>query len=195
MPESSAPESAGQRTATLSDRELLEPIARAALGEITPESSIGAFREILLDDAVATVHFSNRMGGYPGWVWVVAIAVNEGLEPSVLETELMPSDGALVAPDWVPWSDRLEEYLAHQADVEGESDGGDEADEDDDQDDDQDDDEDDLDPDDDVDGVDIDAHAGSDQDASDYDDSGDDDDLLTDDDLGTDDDLDTDDRD
>ena len=170
MPESSAPPPVGERTATLADRELLEPIARAALGEITPESSIGAFREIVFDDAVATVHFSNRMGGYPGWVWVVAIAVNEGLEPSVLETELMPSDGALVAPDWVPWSDRLEEYLAHQADVEGESGTGDDEDEDDDANDADDDeaDEDDLDPDDDVDGVDIDAHAGSVHDTSNY---------------------------
>ena len=33
----------------------------------------------------------------------------------MLETELMPGDGALLAPDWVPWADRLEEYKAAQA--------------------------------------------------------------------------------
>jgi hypothetical protein len=33
----------------------------------------------------------------------------------VLETELMPGEGALLAPDWVPWSERLEEYRAAQA--------------------------------------------------------------------------------
>ena len=26
----------------------------------------------------------------------------------MLETELMPGDGALLAPDWVPWSERLD---------------------------------------------------------------------------------------
>lgn len=155
MPDA-GPSTAAGRDA-LADRQLLEPIARAALAEITPESTVGAFREITVEDAVATVRFSPRMGGYPGWVWAVAIAVNEGLEPSVLETELIPSDGALVAPDWVPWSDRLEEYLAHQAD-EDDSEGGD-AEGDDSGDDDHEHDEDDLDPDDDVDGVDIDEHA------------------------------------
>jgi len=166
MAESPGPQPVGERTATLADRQLLEPIARAALGEMTPEATIGAFREIVLsvDEAVASVHFATRMGGYPGWVWVVALAVNDGLDPSVLETELMPSDGALVAPDWVPWSDRLEEYLAHQTEIEDDSESGDESDDGhDDDDDDHEHDEDDLDPDDDVDGVDIDAHAPDDE--------------------------------
>ncbi len=161
MPDA-GPSSAAGRDA-LADRQLLEPIARAALAEITPETTVGAFREITVEDAVATVRFSPRMGGYPGWVWAVAIAVNEGLEPSVLETELIPSDGALVAPDWVPWSDRLEEYLSHQAEEDDAEEGvGD----DDAEDDDHEHDEDDLDPDDDVDGVDIDAHAPEDDDSA-----------------------------
>jgi hypothetical protein len=37
------------------------------------------------------------------------------MEPSVLETELIPAEGALTAPDWVPWADRLDDYLAQQA--------------------------------------------------------------------------------
>ncbi len=162
MPDAGTPATPGRDA--LADRQVLEPIARAALAEITPESTVGAFREITVEDAVATVRFSPRMGGYPGWVWAVAIAVNEGLEPSVLETELIPSDGALVAPEWVPWSDRLEEYLSHQADEDdSEEEDSDDAEESDDSeesdDDDHEHDEDDLDPDDDVDGVDIDEHA------------------------------------
>lgn len=177
MPDAGSSSAAGRDA--LADRQLLEPIARAALAEITPETTVGAFREITVEDAVATVRFSPRMGGYPGWVWAVAIAVNEGLEPSVLETELIPSDGALVAPDWVPWSDRLEEYLSHQADEDDSEEGvGD----DDSEDDDHEHDEDDLDPDDDVDGVDIDEHAPESEASADDDSDDDSDDEDSDDD-------------
>ena len=134
---------------------VLEPIARAALEEITPATTIGALRDVAVADDVATVRFATRQGGYLGWFWTVSLAVNPGLEPSVLETELMPGEGALTAPDWVPWSDRLEDYLAQQA-VDAESEGDD-----DDSDDDHDHDEHDLhgdDGDDVFDGVDIDAH-------------------------------------
>lgn len=139
------------------DASVLEPIARAALEEVTPAATVGALRDIAVDEAVATVRFTTRQGGYLGWFWTVSLAVNPGQEPSVLETELMPGEGALTAPDWVPWSDRLEEYLAQQAsEAESTEDSGDDTGEHDD-----DADEHDLhgeDGDDVFDGVDIDAH-------------------------------------
>lgn len=141
----------------------LEPIARQALGEITRPANVGALRDVVVADDVATVRFATTQGGYPGWYWTVSIAVNPGLEPSVLETELMPAEGALLAPDWVPWADRLEDYLAQQAleggatgeGIELEEDGrhgeldDDELDDDDDDDDDEDEDDDDEDDEDD----------------------------------------------
>ena len=39
--------------------------------------------------------------------------VDDG-EPTVLETELMPGEAALLAPEWVPWSERLADYRAAQ---------------------------------------------------------------------------------
>ena len=140
------------------DESVLEPIARAALEEITPATTIGAFRDVTVSDDVATVRFATRQGGYLGWFWTVSVAVNPGLEPNVLETELMPGEGALTAPDWVPWSDRLEDYLAQQA-ADAESEG--DADDADGDDDDHDHDEHDLhgvDGDEVFDGVDIDSH-------------------------------------
>jgi hypothetical protein len=101
--------------AAVSDAAVLEPIARQALGEITRPANVGALRDVVVADDVATVRFATTQGGYLGWFWTVSIAVNPGLEPSVLETELMPAEGALLAPEWVPWADRLEEYLAQQA--------------------------------------------------------------------------------
>ena len=97
------------------DAAVLEPIARQALGEITRPANVGGLRDIVVADDVATVRFSTTQGGYPGWYWTVAVAVNPGMQPSVLETELIPAEGALTAPDWVPWADRLDDYLAQQA--------------------------------------------------------------------------------
>ncbi len=118
---------------SVADPAVLEPIARQALGEITHPSNVGAFRDVVVADDVATVRFSTTQGGYPGWYWTVAVAVNPGMQPSVLETELIPAEGALTAPDWVPWADRLDDYLAQQAhDRELAGDTDDESDDDDD---------------------------------------------------------------
>jgi hypothetical protein len=45
----------------------------------------------------------------------VSVAELPGEEPTVLEAELLPGEGALLAPDWVPWSERLEDYKEAQA--------------------------------------------------------------------------------
>jgi hypothetical protein len=93
-----------------------EQRAREALAEITPA---GTFGDLISDtsegDGVNTLLFAATMGGYPGWHWTVSMAELPGETPTVLETELMPGDGALLAPDWIPWSERLEEYRAAQA--------------------------------------------------------------------------------
>ncbi|GAA1493599.1 DUF3027 domain-containing protein [Curtobacterium herbarum] len=121
----------------------LTELARGALLEITPEATVGsAVGTVDEGDGVVSVLFANRMPGYPGWRWTVSIAQVEGDEPTVLEVELMPGDGSLLAPEWVPWSERLADYRAAQDD-EGDEESDDEDDEDDDFDDDQSDDEDD----------------------------------------------------
>ena len=131
-------------------------VARAALLEITPESSVGELvSEEVSDEGVSTVRFASTMLGYPDWFWTVSVAQLPGEQPSVLEAELLPGEGALIAPDWVPWADRLEDYKAAQAAIAagelaagGVSDDDDESDDDDDSDDDSDDDVDDDDADD-----------------------------------------------
>jgi hypothetical protein len=91
-------------------------VARAALFEITPESTVGALiSEQLSDDGVSTIQFASTMLGYPDWFWTVSVAQLPDEEPTVLEAELLPGEGALIAPDWVPWADRLEDYKAAQA--------------------------------------------------------------------------------
>ncbi|PZE74741.1 DUF3027 domain-containing protein [Curtobacterium sp. MCBD17_019] len=156
-------------------------LARTALLEVTPEDTVGAVVGTVDEgNGVVSVLFANTMPGYPGWRWTVSLAQVDGEDPTVLEVELMPGDGSLLAPDWVPWSERLAEYRATQegdADAEAgdaEDLGSDEDDSDDDPD--EDDDEDDSDEDDD----------DADEDDEDLLDDDDEDDSDEDDDLGDD---------
>jgi hypothetical protein len=143
-------------------------VAYAALTEITPVETIGdPAGEVAEGDGVVSVLFECALPGYPGWKWTVSVASLEGEEPSVLEVELMPGEGALLSPDWVPWSDRLAEYKAAQIAA------GEEVDDSDDADDDTDDDESD---DDEVDGDEVSDDDDSDDDESDDEDADDDDD-------------------
>ncbi|QTV79997.1 DUF3027 domain-containing protein [Microbacterium sp. NIBRBAC000506063] len=111
-------------------------IARAALLEITPEATIGdAVGYTVEEGGAVSLRFANRMGGYPGWFWTVTVAVVDDAEPTVLELELLPGDDALLAPEWVPWAERLADYRATMAAAEqaaaeaAEADAEDDADE------------------------------------------------------------------
>ena len=87
----------------------------AALAEITRPSSVGNFiSRVDAEDGSYSLLFECLLDGYPGWQWNVSLAEVDGDEPTVLEAELLPTEGALVAPDWVPWSQRLAEYLEAQ---------------------------------------------------------------------------------
>lgn len=141
-------------------------LALAALREITAPATIGpAAGHRVENDGVVSLRFENRLAGYPGWFWTVSLAVVEDAEPTVLEVELLPGEGALLAPDWVPWATRLAEYHAQQAAMaEAAAEAGDDTDESDESDDSDDDDYDDSDDDDSDDDEDDDAprtlHAG-----------------------------------
>ena len=160
-------------------------LALAALHEITLPSTVGpAAGHTAEADGSVSLRFENRLPGYPGWHWTVTVAQVEGSDPTVLEVELMPSEGALLAPDWVPWAERLAEYRAHQAELaaqataEGETADADESDDDESDDSDVDDEEEDEESDllhaGDLDGVDIDELDEPDDESDDEDDDSDD---------------------
>ncbi|NQX29812.1 DUF3027 domain-containing protein [Microbacteriaceae bacterium VKM Ac-2854] len=125
-------------------------VARAALVEITPPATVGeVVGHTVHDEHVLSLFFATTMPGYPGWHWTVALSRLDGdSEPNVLEVELLPGEGALLAPDWTPWSVRLADYEAaqHDGDEEEFEDDADDEDSDDDEalDDDADDDDDDA---------------------------------------------------
>lgn len=100
-------------------------LALAALHEITPAATVGPPAGHRAEaDGVVSLRFENRLPGYPGWYWTVSLARVADAEPTVLEVEMLPDDGALLAPEWVPWATRLAEYHAHQATMEAGQDAG-----------------------------------------------------------------------
>jgi hypothetical protein len=59
-------------------------------------------------DGALTHFFASTHAGYRGWQWAVTLACAGPGEPvTVSEVVLMPGDKALVAPDWVPWNERV----------------------------------------------------------------------------------------
>ena len=126
--------------------------ARTALELITPAETIGEpLGYIVEGEHVLSLLFDCLMTGYPGWRWTVSLSRVDGdSAPQVLETELMPGDDSLLAPEWVPWSDRLaDSKVAEELAAAGFGDDEDDSDNDDDDDSDDDDDDSDDDSDDD----------------------------------------------
>ncbi|PPF13648.1 DUF3027 domain-containing protein [Rathayibacter sp. AY1A5] len=91
-------------------------VARAALAEIAPEGTIGELVTTLAQgEHVVSLQFANLMRGYPGWLWTATLSrIDETEDVNVLEVELLPGEGAVLAPDWVPWSVRLADYQTAQ---------------------------------------------------------------------------------
>ncbi|KAA6434910.1 DUF3027 domain-containing protein [Agrococcus sediminis] len=96
-------------TPTLQELEL----AIAALDEVAPKGAVGEVQDAFAEgDHVLAIRHASTLGGYPDWSWTVLLS--RGLEggPTVLEVALLPGEGSLLAPAWVPWADRLADYLA-----------------------------------------------------------------------------------
>ena len=92
-----------------------QKFALTALLEVTPPATVGEFvGETDEGDHVVSYRFATTLSGYPGWNWAVAVAHLPGKEPTIVESELLPAEGALLAPDWVPWSERMDDYRAAQ---------------------------------------------------------------------------------
>jgi Protein of unknown function (DUF3027) len=96
--------------------------AYQALLGTTSKQTIGFLVEVLDEgDSTESYLFESKLKGYVGWRWSVTVYAPEGQEPTVSEVLLMPGVDSLVAPDWVPWSERLADYKALQAELEAQA--------------------------------------------------------------------------
>ncbi|OMH24564.1 hypothetical protein BKD30_08290 [Tersicoccus phoenicis] len=84
-------------------------VARAALADIARDEQIGAHRGTTIDgDRLVTHAFASLLPGYVGWNWFAVLArTPRSRTVTVCEIGLTPGEGALLAPPWVPWADRL----------------------------------------------------------------------------------------
>lgn len=57
------------------------------------------------DDSAATHYFAAAKPGYRGWTWAVTVMGTD--EVTVGEIALLPGGDAVVAPEWIPWNERV----------------------------------------------------------------------------------------
>ncbi|MEU3353463.1 DUF3027 domain-containing protein [Streptomyces sp. NPDC037389] len=84
-------------------------VARAAAEEAARPGKVGDHVEVVADgDRVVTHYFLCEDPGYRGWRWAVTVArASRAKNVTLDETVLLPGSDALLAPEWVPWSERL----------------------------------------------------------------------------------------
>lgn len=84
-------------------------LAHAAAVRRAGVLEVGEHRGVYPEDIrVATHLFDCVHPGYPGWQWSVTVArASRARVVTVSEVTLVPGDGALLAPRWVPWAERI----------------------------------------------------------------------------------------
>ena len=84
-------------------------VARRVLLEATQGEGVGEHVGFTLEaDRLGTHWFAATLPGYGGWHWAVTVTrVPRGKAATVCETQLLPGDGAVLAPEWLPWAERI----------------------------------------------------------------------------------------
>jgi hypothetical protein len=83
--------------------------ARAAVVEFSGPEMVGDYLGAGYEDPnTATHRFLAHLPGYQGWQWAVVVAAYPGAEHATIsEVVLVPGPTALLAPEWVPWEQRV----------------------------------------------------------------------------------------
>ena len=60
------------------------------------------------EERLSTHLFECSLPGYRGWFWFATLSrAPRSRVATICEVGLLPGDDALIAPDWVPWADRV----------------------------------------------------------------------------------------
>ena len=84
-------------------------VARQAAADEAGASMVGDHLGVVMEDErLATHAFACLSPAYVGWQWAVTLSrAPRAKVVTVNEVVLLPGEGALVAPAWVPWSERV----------------------------------------------------------------------------------------
>lgn len=93
--------------------------ARAAVEGITVPGAIGPHLAAKSEgDRLVTHLFESRLAGYQGWQWYAVLTRNSRSKVvTVSELGMVPSEESILAPEWVPWAERVrpEDAQEHNA--------------------------------------------------------------------------------
>ncbi|WP_270258381.1 DUF3027 domain-containing protein [Kocuria marina] len=95
----------------------------AVLAPVTDASSVGEHLGVTVhEDRLLTHLFDCRLAGYPGWTWYATVArAPRSKHVTVCETGLVAGPDSLLAPDWVPWEERMQALQEQEAQDEHDS--------------------------------------------------------------------------
>jgi len=81
----------------------------AAIAEAGNATLVGEWLSAQSDgDRLVTHYFPAQLRAYRGWRWAVTVVrASRAKAVTVDEVVLLPGDGALLPPEWLPWSERL----------------------------------------------------------------------------------------
>ncbi len=90
--------------------EAVDLAREAALDAASVTQTVGDHLGVIAEgDRVVTHYFASTHPGYRGWRWAVTVVrASRAKKVTVDEVVLIPGDDSLLAPDWVPWADRIE---------------------------------------------------------------------------------------
>ncbi|MBM6402241.1 DUF3027 domain-containing protein [Phycicoccus sonneratiae] len=89
-------------------RGAVEPAREAALA-VAEGDAVGEHLGMeMVEERLATHYFACTAPAYRGWRWAVSVSrVARSKAVTVCEANLVPGDGALLSPEWVPYAARL----------------------------------------------------------------------------------------
>ena len=84
-------------------------VARDAVLALADPATVGEHLDVQAEgDRLVTHFFACTSRAYRGWRWAVTVArAPRARSATVCETVLMPGPDAVLAPAWVPWSNRV----------------------------------------------------------------------------------------
>jgi hypothetical protein len=84
-------------------------LARTAAEQLAGSGNVGDHAGVAADDERVVTHLFGCMDpAYTGWRWAVTVArASRSKTVTVDEVVLLPGPDSLLAPDWLPWSERV----------------------------------------------------------------------------------------
>ncbi|HEU5353129.1 MAG TPA: DUF3027 domain-containing protein [Actinocrinis sp.] len=85
-------------------------LAFAAAEDVAGIGKVGDHQGATADgERTVTHYFAAQERGYIGWRWAVTVTrASRSKQITVDETVLLPGEGAILAPRWLPWSERIQ---------------------------------------------------------------------------------------